>query len=78
LRPTPECSNTGKVFVYDHQDRAQVSEHRLELDPVHYLNNRLARRSSATQCDLTARRMGITHGAMVFGAVSLPQWMPAG
>jgi hypothetical protein len=29
----------------------------LGIDPVHYLNNRLAGRSGATQFDLTARRV---------------------
>ena len=35
-----------------------VVQHPLGLDPVHYLNNRLAGRSGATQFDLTARRVG--------------------
>jgi nickel-dependent lactate racemase len=33
-----------------------IVQHPLGLDPVHYLNNRLAGRSGATQFDLTARR----------------------
>jgi lactate racemase len=35
-----------------------IVQHPLGLDPVHYLNNRLAGRSGATQFDLTARRVG--------------------
>ena len=34
-----------------------IVQHPLGLDPVHYLNNRLAGRSGATQFDLTARRV---------------------
>jgi hypothetical protein len=34
-----------------------IVQHPLGLDPVHYLNNRLAGRSGATQFDLTARRL---------------------
>jgi lactate racemase len=34
-----------------------IAQHPLGLDPVHYLNNRLAGRSGATQFDLTARRV---------------------
>ena len=33
-----------------------IVQHPLGLDPVHYLNNRLAGRSGSTQFDLTARR----------------------
>jgi len=33
-----------------------IVQHPLGLDPVHYLNNRLAGRNGATQFDLTARR----------------------
>jgi nickel-dependent lactate racemase len=34
-----------------------VVQHPLGLDPIHYLNNRLAGRSGATQFDLTSRRV---------------------
>ena len=34
-----------------------IVQHPLGIDPVHYLNNRLAGRSGATQFDLTARRV---------------------
>ena len=41
-----------------------IVQHPLGIDPVHYLNNRLAGRSGATQFDLTARRLsGIRPGA---------------
>ncbi len=39
-----------------------VVQHPLGLDPVHYLNNRLAGRGGATQFDLTARRVYGTGG----------------
>jgi nickel-dependent lactate racemase len=42
-----------------------IVQHPLGLDPVHYLNNRLAGRSGATQFDLTARR---TNGPARSGA----------
>jgi lactate racemase len=35
-----------------------IVQHPLGLDPIHYLNNRLAGRSGATQFDLTSRRVG--------------------
>jgi hypothetical protein len=35
-----------------------IVQHPLGIDPIHYLNNRLAGRSGATQFDLTARRVG--------------------
>lgn len=35
-----------------------IVQHPLGIDPVHYLNNRLAGRGGATQFDLTARRIG--------------------
>ncbi len=34
-----------------------IVQHPLGLDPIHYLNNRLAGRSGTTQFDLTARRV---------------------
>ncbi|MBZ5625830.1 MAG: lactate racemase domain-containing protein [Acidobacteriia bacterium] len=42
--------------VRDGGTGVMVVQHPLGLDPVHYLNNRLAGRSGATQFDLTARR----------------------
>jgi len=35
-----------------------IVQHPLGLDPIHYLNNRLAGRTGTTQFDLTARRVG--------------------
>lgn len=39
-----------------------IVQHPLGLDPVHYLNNRLAGRGGATQFDLTDRRVNGTFG----------------
>ena len=43
--------------VRDGGTGVMIVQHPLGLDPVHYLNNRLAGRSGATQFDLTARRV---------------------
>jgi hypothetical protein len=40
-----------------------IVQHPLGLDPVHYLNNRLAGLSGASHFDLTARRIAGTQGA---------------
>ncbi len=50
--------------VRDGGTGVMIVQHPLGLDPVHYLNNRLAGRSGATQFDLTARRVaGAGRGA---------------
>ena len=43
--------------VRDGGTGVMIVQHPLGIDPVHYLNNRLAGRSGATQFDLTARRL---------------------
>ena len=49
-----------------------IIQHPLGIDPIHYLNNRLAGRSGATQFDLTARRtVGLGRGG------AAPQGVPS-
>lgn len=55
----------GLWINYSVRDRGTgvlIVQHPLGLDPIHYLNNRLAGRSGATQFDLTARRVSGTVG----------------
>jgi hypothetical protein len=59
----PQCAQAfhGGLWVnYSVRDGGTgviVVQHPLGLDPVHYLNNRLAGLSGATQFDLTSRRL---------------------
>jgi hypothetical protein len=56
----------GALWInYSVRDRGTgvlIIQHPLGLDPIHYLNNRLAGLTGATQFDLTSRRVGSSLG----------------
>ena len=76
----PQNSQTHGAVWIDYSRRPGgtgviIAQHPLGIDPVHYLNNRLAGRSGATQFDLTARRVGASPQAAQGNTIVYSQYL---